>query len=434
MNYYVKRHTLKKLLLWTVALLIVLLLPQAVHAETTPITEDNPDEGIYQESWALTQDHVRYVDAESSGKFRPTAKLTRGEAAQMIYHLLAEAPAEHVYCADVTESDKHSKEISGLISLGIISPDSKNLYHPDKAITQKDFKNMIARCQNREETYTSTNSISRAAAVRYLNQRLGRQNTDKNTIKNGKSIRIFTDVPYGNTYYYDVLEASIGHSFDAENDVEKWISYDKENSGITGTGWKFFNGETYYVSTKTHLIMRNCTVSGNKLNRSGRFTTGDAKLDALLTKIIKSQTTDKMTQKERLKKCFQYVYKNCKYRADVKRKIGTNSWDRKAAYTMLSTKKGNCYHFASAFTYLAKKCGYNAKTISGYIYYIPANAYFRHGWTEISLADGSKRVCDPEIQYINYTGNGTNDYFYRTYTTTTKKLHYYYYKMGQKCK
>lgn len=386
----------------------------------------------------LTQEHVRYAEPDQYGRFRPAAKLTRGEAAEMLYNLLAVKPEGKIYCADVLENAKHSEAIGSLFYLGVIAPDKNDMFYPSKTITQKDFKNLVARCMGQAETFTSTSTISRGAAVKYLNEKLGRTAPDKETIKTGNEIRIFTDVPVTSTYYYDVMEASIGHTYTLENGSENWETYQREETGFSTTGWKLVDGQTFYISSKSKVFLRSCTVAnsnGMKLDASGRYTTGDSKLDALLVKITKEVTTNSMSKQAKLKKCFEYVYKNCKYKQNVFRKVGTSSWERTAAYKMLNTKKGNCYDFAAAFTFLAKKCGYNAKTISGYIYYIPANSKFRHGWTEITLSSGSKRVCDPEIQYINYIDNNTkNDYFYRTYNATKNKWHYYYYSLKKKCK
>ena len=440
---------MKKLLsvILTMAIVMTMVVPadiafasESVEQEQSPVQEiqdvpQKPEQN--QNPVALTEDHVKYVESDRYGRFRPSAKLTRAEAADMVYNLLAVKPEEKTYCSDVVASTKYSKAAASLLYLGLMKTDSKDRFYPAKAITQKDFKNMIAKCLGKPESFTSTAAITRGEAVKYLNSKLGRANPDKKTIKTGKRIRIFTDVPTTSKYYYDAMEASIGHTYTKTGSSETWDSYDTESTGFSGSGWKVVDGETFYISKSSGVFLRNCTVAnsgGMKLNASGRYTTGNSSLDAELRKVMKKVSTNNMAKKTRLKKCFQYVYKNCKYRADVKRAVGSSSWDKNAAYKMLSTKKGNCYHFAAAFTYLAKKCGYDAKTVSGYIYYTKNGVYFRHGWTEITMTDGSKRVCDPEIQYLNYIDGRTNNYFYRTYEATHKKPHFYYYSMKKKCR
>lgn len=437
METLLKRYGKYMLALAVVFAMLLGAFPQTVFADDEMTPEQAESETTVTTEWALSTEHVKYAGPDQYGRFRPAAKLTKAEAADMIYQLLAVKPEGRKYCKDVLKNAKYSEAIGALMFIGLIEPDSRNQYYPSRNITQKAFKNMIAKCLGEAENFTGTGTITRGEAVKYLNQKLGRNHPDKNTIKNGKNIRIFTDVPVSSSYYYAVMEATIGHTYRMENGAEVWETYQTESTGFSEAGWKLVDGQTFYISSATGLLLRNCVVEnsgGMKLNASGRYTTGDSKLDSLLASITKKITTNQMTQKQKLKKCYEYVYKNCRYRKDVFRKVGTNSWDRSAAYTMLKNKRGNCYHFAAAFNYLAKKCGYNSRTISGYIYYIPAKTKFRHGWVEITLKDGSKRVCDPEIQYINYIDNSfKNDYFFRKYNATKNKWHYYYYSKNKRC-
>ena len=58
---------------------------------------------------------------------------------------------------------------------------------------------------------------------------------------------------------------------------------------------------------------------------------------------------------------------------------------------MLSTKRGNCYNYASVFWALARGLGYDAKAYSGSISQQP------HGWVEIDF-DGVTYLFDPELE------------------------------------
>lgn len=384
----------------------------------------------------LTADHVRYISPDSNGKFFPGNKLTKAKAAQMIYNLLAEKPAEKTWCKDVTESTANGTAIGTLLYLGVASADDDGYFYPTKNITEGALQAMVDKALGREpQANGSTKTITRGAAVRLINQALGRDKTDKQAILKGEKIRPFTDVTTGSTYYYDIMEASIGHVSDiAEDGTETWTSYDTESQGIKGTGWKIIDGQTYYIDTTNKVIQRNTTVNGSKLDKNGRYTTGNAKLDAELVKVFKKQTKASMTNKQKLKAVYKYVYQNCTYRADVKHKASKNctSWDKTAAYNMYKNKKGNCYHFAAAVTYAARKCGYDAKTISGYVTYKQYKYYMQHGWTEIKMADGTKRFIDTELQYLSYTGGWGSDYFMRPYGTMNKMHHKHYYKKGAK--
>ena len=433
-----ERHYQKKL--WVIALCIAVLTafwPAAAFADDGA---EAPGDGTGTEQATvglLTTEHVSYISPDSNGKFFPGNKLTKAKAAQMIYNLLAEKPAEQTWCKDVTESTTNGTAIGALLQLGIASANDDGYFYPKKNITEGELKAMLDKAMGEEAAADSTDTITRGAAVRLINQALGRDKTDKNTILKGDRIRPFTDVVTTSTYYYDIMEASIGHTCTKDvSGTETWTDYTAESQGIKGTGWKVIDGETYYIDPDSKVIVRNTTVNGSKLNKNGRYTTGNTKLDAQLTKVFKSQTKNSMTNKEKLKAVYQYVYKNCTYRADVKRKPSKNctSWDKTAAYNMYKNKKGNCYYFAAATTYAARKCGYDAKTISGYVTYQQNKYYMQHGWTEIKMTDGTKRFIDTELQYLSYKGSWGSDYFLRPYGTMSKMHHKHYYKKGVEIK
>lgn len=406
-----------------------------VNGSTEPTQPEDPEQPGQddEKNYALTTEHVKYISPDSLGKFYPSSKLTKAKAAQMIYNLLEEKPEGREYCKDVNAKTANGNAMAALMYLGVIEPDSKGYYYPTKNITKGQLESMLYKCLDKTGASTSTATISRGAAVRLINKALGRQNTDKSTILKGSRIRPFTDVPTSNTYYYDIMEASISHTptLDSKG-AESWSKYVTEKQGISGTGWKVIDGETYYIDKNDKVIKRNTTVNGSKLDKNGRYTTGNANLDKELTKGFKSQTKNSMTNKEKLKAVYTYVYKTCTYRSDIKRKASKNctSWDKNVAYKMLKNKKGNCYYFAAAVTYAARKCGYDAKTISGYVTYNQNRYYMQHGWTEIKMSDGTKRFIDTELQYLSYKGGWGSDYFLRPYGTMNRMHHKHYYSNG----
>lgn len=394
---------------------------------------DETGETPQEKNCALTTEHVRYISPDSLGKFSPTKKLTKGAAAQMIYNLLAEKPEGQVFCDDVNEKTAYGKAIAALLYLDIVGTDKDGNFHPKRNITKGQLESMLAKCTGKEVTSKSADTIERGAAVRLINRALGRENTDKHTILKGSRIRIFTDVPVDSKYYYDVMEASIGHTLEENSEGgENWTHYNTEQQGISGSGWKVIDGESYYVDKEAKIIRRSCTINDSNLDKNGRYTTGNKKLDKQLVKVFKEQTKNAMSNKEKLKAVYTYIYKNCTYQADIKRKPSKNctSWDKNLAYKMLKNKKGNCYYYAAAATYAARKCGYDARTISGYVTYNQNKYYMQHGWTEIKKEDGTKRFLDTELQYLSYKGGWGSDYFMRPYGTMKKMHHKHYYKKG----
>lgn len=77
---------------------------------------------------------------------------------------------------------------------------------------------------------------------------------------------------------------------------------------------------------------------------------------------------------------------------------------------------GNCYRFAGLETMLARKFGYQAVGVSGFIDRSDGQGFVYHGWTEITL-DGKTYLCD--LQQANAQTENPSlkkwDTFMRTY-------------------
>lgn len=117
----------------------------------------------------------------------------------------------------------------------------------------------------------------------------------------------------------------------------------------------------------------------------------NAKLDTALKKamdtVIKAQKFKKTTtDKEKLKKLFNYTKKNFKY----KRYMGIPSatgWEYEFAKEMLQKKAGSCYHDAAAFAFLAKRAtGLPVRICIGTSNAFNKSVWQRHGWVEIKIS------------------------------------------------
>ena len=92
------------------------------------------------------------------------------------------------------------------------------------------------------------------------------------------------------------------------------------------------------------------SVDGLQLDVHGRYTTGDAELDAMLTVAAKDALKSGMTQEQRLRAMYDYAKKTFSYRGAQSVETGSTGWEQDIAKTMLTSKKGNCYSWAAAFT------------------------------------------------------------------------------------
>ena len=119
---------------------------------------------------------------------------------------------------------------------------------------------------------------------------------------------------------------------------------------------------------------------------------GDYVLDAGIAKILESHGS--------LRSAFSYVV-GFKYRNGKRFYSGphilSNSLTASYAKDMIAHHSGNCYRFASLFSWLAKGLGYESRVKSGWV---PAAAGGRapHGWAEVKI-NGSWRVYDPDLAH-----------------------------------
>ena len=71
------------------------------------------------------------------------------------------------------------------------------------------------------------------------------------------------------------------------------------------------------------------------------------------------------TQTARLEAVFDYIRDNFKYLSMAHYDASTTDWAQEAAEAFLQQRKGNCFCFAAAFMYCARRLGYQAYVVAG---------------------------------------------------------------------
>lgn len=195
---------------------------------------------------ALTTEHVAYLKGYGKGYVRPEGKITRAEAATMLYRLLDAVSLREYYTAnnsftDVNSGDWYNDAVSTLTNAGIIKGYAGGKYNPNEAITRAELTAMLSRFVYGETVKTSNSkfndvstsywaydeialaqelgwikgyggstfnpdaSITRAEVAAILNRMLDRDDCRVNDTKK------FVDNPTNAWYYRDIVEASIAH-------------------------------------------------------------------------------------------------------------------------------------------------------------------------------------------------------------------------------
>ncbi len=382
--------------------------------------------------YALNREkHMAYIGGYADGTFRPDAPITRAEVCKILDALLVEkAGTVTTEFSDVAEGKWYTGPIAELQGAGWIGGYKDGTFRPDEYITRAEFVTILSRTGAhtdigtdrtftdvpesfwaydavqlalaqgwtdgyKDGTFRPDATITRAETVTMLNRALGRQ-ADPMMIATGDGIRIMPDVPDTHWAYYAMLEASTGHAHEMQDGLERWTSFDKEKT-LLAEGWQNVNGMLFHVNAEGQFDS-STTIDGLELDHNGRYTTGSEELDRLLADAVKGVVNSGMTQQEKLRAVYDYAKKTFGYLGIGSVDTSKAGWEVEQATNMLKNKKGNCYSWASAFTYLARQVGYDAKAIAGKGV-SPKGSESVHAWTEITI-DGVAYTFDPQIESV----------------------------------
>ena len=122
---------------------------------------------------------------------------------------------------------------------------------------------------------------------------------------------------------------------------------------------------------------------------------GSEELDSGIAQLLAGSNPDAIEDREtRLSLAFDYIRDHFKYLSMPHYEAGTDDWAQEAAEVFLRQGKGNCYCFAAAFMYCARRLGYQAYVVAGYES-TPDND---HAWTMIE-ENGETRLYDVQLEY-----------------------------------
>ena len=172
-------------------------------------------------------------------------------------------------------------------------------------------------------------------------------------------------------------------------------------------------GKTYYYKVRSYTKVGKRKVY-SKFSPVKKATP-PTKLQSQTNRFIKKATKPSMTKEQKLRACYVYMRDHYTYKTREVVEIGATGWVSRYASKFFSDKGGNCCSWAAAYTTVAKRLGFQAKAISGKIYYTNGKLWGRHGWTEIPM-EGKIRVFDPEIEY-SYRRRGKKINLYKVSRT-----------------
>ena len=210
----------------------------------------------------LTEDHIAYMSGDENGNFDATRPVTRKETAQIFYNLLRNKEVETTTTfPDVPADAPYAQAVNAMAALGILKGDGQGNFRPDDTITRAEFVSVAARMATAVEgthsftdlapaawaekdictavaygwidgyadgTFRPMDPIDRAQVAAVVNRMLQRQPDQAYLAAHPDTVKGFADMTKWHWYYYTVLEATNGHTFErAASDDEVWTGLKK---------------------------------------------------------------------------------------------------------------------------------------------------------------------------------------------------------------
>ena len=299
--------------------------------------------------------HTPYMFADEYGLFRPNDTMTRGEAAQMLYSLLSLKVKGSGNFIDVPADAACYKAVAALKELNVVSG---SRFHPDEPITRRELLEMLSAfypalpeeyefadvdkgdpdyaifCTAAAYGWIDSGSEAElqpdAELTRYeiavlMNRFLGRSTEGDRPDTRGFAL----DVTPEDSYYADVAEAVIDHSYSVEGGAEHWTS--DFSAHKRPQGFYLAGSELYFISGEGY-VLKNCTVNGFAFDENGRYTSGMPELDQLVRETLSGLITDSMDQTEMLRAIYDYTVEHFTYLKGSLYDFRDTSWLNDEAY------------------------------------------------------------------------------------------------------
>lgn len=365
-----------------------------------------------------TENHMAYLFSNQYGMYSPYEEMRRADVAIMLHTLLAVPVFGSDSFIDVPKNAACYEAVAALKELGVISG---SRFHPDEGITRAELLEMLSAfypagrenyefadldnsdsrypifCTAAERGWIESGDnvkadpdhiMTRVETAKLMNFILGRMPDEKAQVK---QIGPMIDMKKGDSGYWDMAEACVSHEYELNEGAERWTGstpIEKKAEGLY-----LFGLDLYAVGHDGHLV-KSGDWNGFAFDENGLYTSGNPDLDQLIRPILAQILDPSMEREEMLHTVYRYTVDSFTYLRRNFYFYHDTSWAVDEAYTMLSTRKGNCYNFAGAFCMLARALGYDAAVCSGFIG-IDSSP---HAWVEITI-DGEIFVFDPEIEY-----------------------------------
>ena len=334
---------------------------QETDVTATPITQNTDYKAIFH---PVLDQHTPYLFTDEAGLAQPTSPLTQSDLEKALNALAGDTAKAHFPTLPTGNDPVTYNEIRQTLS-GFFPADKLNSAFP----------------------IGGTAKLPRHEFAAGMNKLLARS-ADKVVLS--ADTKLPEDLFLNQTGVYDMLEAVVPHQTGADGTAWQDMKLPELQPGFVNLG-----GWLYYLQ-EDGKFLRNGDVDTLHFDSTGRYTCGDAELDALVADILAKLIAENpdMDKLDLLRQCQIYCRDTFKYLRRNSYEFGITGWEIKDAKDIITTGRGNCYGFAAAFWALARGLGYEAYAISGTC--LSDNQ--PHSWVMIPF-DGEDFFFDPEWEW-----------------------------------
>lgn len=166
-------------------------------------------------------------------------------------------------------------------------------------------------------------------------------------------------------------------------------------------------GGLYYANADGTLAA-DCTFGYLSFGADGRYTSGSEELDRMVEALFSQAQVAGDNPIEDFRRCYHYIRDRYRYLSMAHYPAGSDDWAQSSAETFFKNGKGNCYCWAAAQMYCARRLGIQAYVVAGW----EEKRTNDHAWVMAEI-DGATYLFDAELEYalINIYGEQPVDMF-----------------------
>ena len=183
------------------------------------------------------------------------------------------------------------------------------------------------------------------------------------------------------------------------------------------------DGGLYYTNADGTLAA-NETFGYLSFGADGRYTSGGETLDALVEVFLTQAEVSGTDPIGDFRLCYDYLRDHFRYLSMEHYPAGSDDWAQSCAEAIFRNGKGNCYCWAAAEMYCARRLGIQAYVVAGW----ESSTANDHAWVMAEI-DGAEYLFDAELEYslINIYGQQPPDQFMVAEDGGAYNGYYYYF-------